>query len=138
MISGIEIEIVVGGSGGAAVVATEVPSARDCVKLEPDAVLVRLLNGALSLNVILPLGVPVAGAVYEIVNVHSVLGARVSMIEVAPSEQTTCVIEKEFEVSWAIDAAEIFNGCRPTFASVSDCVTVWPGATPTKPRLPAE
>jgi hypothetical protein len=58
----IEMLIVVGGAGGAAVVGTVVLSARDCVKLDPEAALVRLLNAALSVNVIVPLGVPLAGA----------------------------------------------------------------------------
>ena len=55
--------MVVGGAGGAAVVAIVLLNARVCVKLDPEAVLVKLLNPALSVNVIVPLGVPFAGAV---------------------------------------------------------------------------
>ncbi len=57
------IVMVVRGSAGAAVVEAVVLSARVCVKLDPDGVLARLLKPALSVNVIVPLGVPFAGAV---------------------------------------------------------------------------
>ena len=61
-----------------------------------------------------------------------------SEIEIAPFVHCTCVIEKELEASCVIKSPEIVNGCRPMFATVNDCVTVCPAATPTNPKLPAE
>lgn len=57
------IVMVAEGAGGAAVVAVVVLNASDCVKLDPDDVLVKLLNCELSVNVIVPAGVPLAGEV---------------------------------------------------------------------------
>ena len=47
---------------GGGVLVPEPLSEMDCVKLDPDAVLVRLLRGALSVKTIEPVGLPEGGA----------------------------------------------------------------------------
>ena len=52
----------VGGDGGGAVLVPAPLRGMVWVKFDPDAVLVRLLSAALSVNVMLPVGAPEGGA----------------------------------------------------------------------------
>ena len=62
MVSFTGADTVVGGGDGGSVLVSAPLSGMDWVKFDPAAVLVRLLKAALSVNVIVPVGVPEDGA----------------------------------------------------------------------------
>jgi hypothetical protein len=92
MVSFTETATDVGGSDGAPVLAPAAPSATDCVKFDPVDVLVRLLRPALSVKVMVPVGVPEADSEKAIEKKQTAPGGRVVGKYDAPPVQKVCAM----------------------------------------------
>ena len=101
------------------------------MKFDAAAVLVTLLRPALSVNVIVPVGVPEDGATQEIEKMHAPADGRVVGKDVAPLVQAICAILKGD--NGGVTASRARFACprlETVKGSVCDC--------PAKPRLPTE
>lgn len=125
----------VDGGGGNVMLMLEPISGIDCVKLEPDAVLVTLLSAALSVNVIVaPLG---AGPDSVIVTVQAPPEGSVVGKELAPFEQVMGPrVKAEDDIAALVSASPVEP--TPIFDTVTTRAAVASEATVPKPTLLGE